>query len=371
MIDRDFWKQRKVLITGHTGFKGSWLSLLLQSAEARTFGYALHPPTNPSLFNDARVADGMTSIEGDVRDLGHLASVMSEHRPEVVIHMAAQPIVRQSYVDPVGTFGTNVMGTVNVLEAARQTTSVRAVVVVTSDKCYANKDWVWRYREEDPLGGHDPYSATKACAELVAAAYRDSFLAPYHIGLATVRAGNVVGGGDWAADRLVPDTVRALMQNQSVQIRNPGAVRPWQHVLEPLHGYLMVAEALFGKKQHAAGAWNFGPDESGALPVSWLVSNMVDRWGGACDWTINTASHPHEDKFLTLDSSKSRVLLKWTPLLSFHETLDWTVEWYKGYAGGEDARILTLRQIERYETESATRANGETSAYSLFRRSKQ
>jgi CDP-glucose 4,6-dehydratase len=362
MIDRVFWKQRKVLIVGHTGFKGSWLSILLQRLESQVTGYALPPPTRPSLFEDAGIANGMTSVEGDIRDLARLSAVMCEQRPEIVVHMAAQPLVRQSYADPIGTFDTNIMGTVNVLEAVRRTASVRAVVVVTSDKCYANKEWVWRYREEDPLGGHDPYSASKACTEIVAASYRDSFLAHNNIALATVRAGNVVGGGDWATDRLVPDAVRALMRNESVQLRNPGAVRPWQHVLEPLHGYLMVAEALFNNRPEAAGAWNFGPDESGAMAVSWIVSGIVKRWGDGLDWGHNNGTNPHEAKVLTLDSSKSRALLNWTPLLSTDGTLDWTVEWYKGYADGENARALTLRQIERYEQQSQARNTVWTSA---------
>lgn len=351
MPDLNFWKQRNVFITGHTGFKGSWLSVLLQMAGARATGYSLPPPTTPSLFDDAHVADGMTSVRGDVRDLDSVTSAMKEHRPEIVFHMAAQPLVRKSYADPVDTLSTNVMGTVNVLEAARSAGSVRAVVVVTSDKCYANREWVWRYREDDPLGGQDPYSASKACAELVASAWRDSFLAAAGIRLATVRAGNVIGGGDWAEDRLVPDTIRALARKQHVQIRNPGAVRPWQHVLEPLHGYMMVAESLCGDDKHAAGAWNFGPDESGTRTVSAVVSGITRRWGNGSGWEHDETDHPHENKFLTLDSSKSRFHLGWTPLLSMDQTLDWVVEWYRNRNtnGPSAARAATEEQITRYQ----------------------
>ncbi len=352
-MNRTFWKGKKVLITGHTGFKGGWLAIWLQKLGADVLGYALSPPTEPSLFEVARVADGMTSITGDVRDLEHLKAVVAEHRPEIVIHMAAQALVRYSYRNPVETYATNVMGTVNVLEAVRQTESVRVVVNVTSDKCYENKEWVWGYRENEPMGGHDPYSSSKGCAELVTSAYRNSYFPvadyPRHgVAIASARAGNVIGGGDWAQDRLVPDVVNAFMEGRPVIIRSPRAIRPWQHVLEPLSGYLCLAEQLWERGAELAQGWNFGPDDD-ARPVLWIVKYLADLWGEGAGWELDSAEHPHEAHYLKLDCSKAKSLLAWSPRLRLTTALEWTVEWYQGYRRDEDMRCLTEAQIARYE----------------------
>ena len=294
-----FWKDKRVLITGHTGFKGSWLSLWLQSMGAKVVGYALAPPTNPSLFEVARVGLGMTSVIGDIRDLVHLQVVLTEHQPEIVIHMAAQPLVRYSYLEPVETYSTNVMGTVNLLEAVRHTKSVKAVVNVTSDKCYENREWVWGYRENEAMGGYDPYSNSKGCAELVTAAYRSSYFHPekykeHGVAIGSGRAGNVVGGGDWAEDRLIPDMMRAISQGKPVSIRNLGSIRPWQHVLEPLSGYLLLAQELYGNGPEFAEAWNFGPNEDDAKPVAWILDNLTKTWGDGATWKLDGGDHPHE-----------------------------------------------------------------------------
>ncbi len=283
-----FWKGKRVLVTGHTGFKGSWLSLWLQSMDAQVVGYALAPPTNPSLFEVAEVAKGMTSIIGDIRDLEHLRRVFAEHKPEIVIHMAAQPLVRYSYIEPVETYSTNVMGTVNLLEAVRSTGSVKAVVNVTSDKCYENREWVWGYRENEAMGGYDPYSNSKGCAELVTSAYRNSYFHPekygtHGVAIASGRAGNVIGGGDWAGDRLIPDIVRAIMQGKPVNIRSPHAIRPWQHVLEPLSGYLVLAQKLYEEGAAYAEGWNFGPNDEDAKPVQWIVEKLTQGLGRGCE----------------------------------------------------------------------------------------
>lgn len=283
----NFWEGKRVLLTGHTGFKGGWLSLWLQSLGANVTGYALLPPTQPSLYEVARVGDGMYSHIADIRDLDRLVAVMRETRPEIVIHMAAQPLVRYSYVNPVETYATNVMGTVNLLEAVRQVGGVRVVVNVTSDKCYENREWIWGYREHDPMGGYDPYSSSKGCAELVAAAYRNSFFNPeafgtHGVALASVRAGNVIGGGDWAEDRLIPDFMRAIMAGRAVVIRSPHAIRPWQHVLEPLSGYLLLAQHLWTDGPAFAEGWNFGPVDEDAKPVEWIVEQLTGLWGGGC-----------------------------------------------------------------------------------------
>lgn len=341
-------------MTGHTGFKGSWMSLWLQSLGAELTGYALKPPTNPSLFEEARVADGMHSIEGDIRDLSHLKQAMQDAKPEIVIHMAAQSLVRFSYQNPVETYATNVMGTVHMLEAVRATPSVRAVVNITTDKCYENHEWVWGYREIDPMGGYDPYSNSKGCAELVSAAYRSSFFNPsdylkHGVALATVRAGNVIGGGDWAQDRLIPDIVAAFEQGKPVHIRNPHSIRPWQHVLEPLRGYLMLAEKLVEDGPAYAEAWNFGPNDEDAKPVGWIVEQMAARWGNGAHWEVDAGEHPHEAGYLKLDISKARSRLHWSPILRLEEALSLIVDWAQQRKTGADARGLTQGQIKSYQ----------------------
>ncbi|HEU0044471.1 CDP-glucose 4,6-dehydratase [Sphingomonas sp.] len=348
------WRGRRVLLTGHTGFKGAWLALWLHQLGAEVTGLALAPPTDPSLFERAGVTELLTHIEGDIRDLDTVSAAMRAARPDVVFHLAAQPLVRLSYEQPVETYATNVMGTVHVLEAARQVGGVRAMVCVTTDKCYDNREWVWPYRESDPMGGYDPYSSSKGAAELVIAAYRRSFMAEAGIGLASVRAGNVIGGGDWAADRLIPDLIRAFEAGEAPAIRSPQAVRPWQHVLEALGGYLLIAERLLAGEAAFADAWNFGPADDDARPVSWIVDQVRAAWGGdaaaPAPWTGTT---PHEAGLLKLDTSKARSMLGWRPALALDEALRWIVEWHRRTAAGDDARDVTLRQVEAYRTKAA------------------
>jgi CDP-glucose 4,6-dehydratase len=315
---------------------------------------ALSPPTDPSLFEIAHVADGMVSIIGDIRDQGRLQNVIAEYQPEVIFHMAAQPLVHYSYRYPVETYATNVMGTVNLLEAVRQSGGVRVVVCITSDKCYENKEWFWGYRENEPMGGRDPYSSSKGCAELVISAYRNSYFPPqehfrHGVALASARAGNVIGGGDWAQDRLVPDILKAIMADQPVIIRRPHAVRPWQHVLEPLHGYLCLAEQLWVRGPECAQAWNFGPNDEDARPVSWVVERLTNLWGENARWELDSAQHPHEAAYLKLDCSRAKNLLGWSPKLRLSTTLEWIVEWYRAYQRNEDMRHLTKARITRYE----------------------
>lgn len=348
-----FWKGKRVLLTGHTGFKGSWLSLWLQSMGAEVIGYALAPPTNPSLFDVAKVSHGMTSIIGDIRDLALLKKVFSEHRPEIVIHMAAQPLVRYSYVEPVETYSTNVMGTVNLLEAVRATPGVKAVVNVTTDKCYENREWVWGYRENEPMGGYDPYSSSKGCAELVTAAYRNSFFHPdkyneHQVAIASARAGNVIGGGDWADDRLIPDIIRAIVQGKPVNIRNPHATRPWQHVLEPLSGYLVLAQKLYEEGAAYGEGWNFGPNEEDAKPVQWIVERLTLSWGEGASWALDSREHPHEAHYLKLDCSKAKAMLNWHPRWHLEDALEAIIDWQRAYRDGKEMRALTLEQIHRY-----------------------
>lgn len=356
-MNSSFWQGKRVLLTGHTGFKGSWLSLWLQSMGAQVIGYALAPPTNPSLFDIADVASGMTSVFGDIRDLDKLQKVFSKHQPEIVIHMAAQPLVRYSYQNPVDTYSTNVMGTVNLLEAVRHTTSVKAVVNITTDKCYENREWIWGYRENEAMGGFDPYSNSKGCAELVTAAYRSSFFNPnqnsqHNAAIATVRAGNVIGGGDWAQDRLIPDILTAFEQGRKVSIRNPHAIRPWQHVMEPLRGYLTLAEQLFEHGSMYAEGWNFGPNDEDAKPVSWIVAQMAELWGESAHWEIDTGEHPHEAHYLKLDISKARSRLDWNPTLRLQKALSLIVEWAKYWKAGADMRQITLSQLHTYQSTS-------------------
>ena len=349
-----FWRGKRVFLTGHTGFKGSWMSLWLQSLGAELTGYALPPPTQPSLFDEARVADGMHSIVGDIRDMAALQQAMQLVKPEIVIHMAAQPLVRYSYQNPVETYATNVMGTVHLLEAVRTTYGVKAVVNITTDKCYENREWVWGYRENEPMGGYDPYSNSKGCAELVSAAYRSSFFnantyAQHGVAVATVRAGNVIGGGDWAQDRLIPDILAAFEQGKLVDIRNPHAVRPWQHVLEPLRGYLTLAECLHEHGPDYAEGWNFGPNDEDAKPVGWIVEKMASLWGNGANWKIDTGVHPHEAAYLKLDISKARSRLDWHPALRLDDALKFIIEWARQRQAAADIRTLTLAQITAYQ----------------------
>lgn len=348
-MNRAFWRGRSVFLTGHTGFKGSWLALWLTRMGATVTGYALRAPTDPSLFEQSKIGSSITSIEGDVRDLSRLRDAMRDAAPEVVIHLAAQSLVRASYGDPVGTYTTNVIGTVHVLEAVRQVESVRAVVNVTTDKCYENREWVWPYRESDPMGGHDPYSSSKGCAELVASAYARSFFAESNRGLASARAGNVIGGGDWALDRLVPDAARAFAAGRTVCLRNPMSIRPWQHVLEPLCGYLTLAERLVEAPAKWGGGWNFGPEERDIRPVSEVVDAFAQAWGGAPGWERDGAEHPHEAQLLRLDVTKARTVLGWRPRLDFASAVGMCAQWYKNVGSGGDARAASLRDIERYE----------------------
>jgi len=353
-MNQDFWRGKRVLLTGHTGFKGSWLSLWLQSMGAKVVGYALAPPTNPNLFETAEVGKGMTSIIGDIRDLAKLQAVFTEHKPEIVFHMAAQPLVRYSYAEPVETYSTNVMGTVHLLEAVRNTPGVKAVVNITTDKCYENREWVWAYRENEPMGGYDPYSNSKGCAELVSAAYRSSFFnansySQHGVALATVRAGNVIGGGDWAQDRLIPDILAAFEQGKSVNIRNPNSIRPWQHVLEPLSGYLKLAERLYEHGASFAEGWNFGPNDEDAKPVGWIVEKMAGMWGDNAKWQIDSGEHPHEATYLKLDISKARSRLDWHPAMRLQDALKLIIDWSKQRQAGADIRKLTLEQISIYQ----------------------
>jgi CDP-glucose 4,6-dehydratase len=348
MLNPTFWRGRRVFLTGHTGFKGAWLSLWLQNMGAQVQGYALDAPTQPSLFDVARVAQGMQSQIGDVRDLASLSRCMAAFRPEVVIHMAAQPLVRLSYRDPVDTFSTNVMGTVHLLEAARHCDSVRAIVNVTTDKCYENREWVWGYREDEPMGGHDPYSSSKGCSELVSSAYRASFMAQGAVALATARAGNVIGGGDWAADRLIPDILKAFEDGQPVHIRNPLATRPWQHVLEPLAGYLMLAERLVTDGQNFAQGWNFGPQDDDVQPVQWIVEHLARAWGPRARWVLDAGTHPHEARYLKLDINKARQGLHWQPRWRLGTALQHIVTWHQAWCAGQDMSALCLQQIGQY-----------------------
>ena len=349
---REFWRDRRVLVTGHTGFKGAWLSLWLRRLGARVTGFALPPTTSPNLFTLAAIERRIDSQLGDVRDPAAVDAVLARSRAEVVFHLAAQALVRRSYADPVGTYATNVMGTAHVLDAARRASGLRAVVVVTSDKCYENREWWWPYREDEAMGGHDPYSSSKGCAELVTAAWRRSFFLPdgaAPVGVGSARAGNVIGGGDWAEERLVPDCMRAFASGEPVVIRRPAAVRPWQHVLEPLSGYLALAERLSSDPRGFGEAWNFGPSTDEARPVAWVVDRLSRFWGDGARWEPDRGTHPHEAGLLQVDASKARARLGWTPRLSLEEGLRWTVDWYRRFGAGEDAAALTLDQIERFE----------------------
>jgi CDP-glucose 4,6-dehydratase len=342
-----FWKGRRVFLSGHTGFKGAWMMIWLRHLGAEVTGYALDPPTQPSLFVLARAGEGVTDLRGDVRDAAALGDAVASAQPEIILHFAAQALVRASYEEPVETFATNVLGTVHLLEAARKVSTVKAVVVVTSDKCYENREWQRGYREDDPMGGFDPYSASKGCAELVAAAYRRSFF--QGLSVATARAGNVLGGGDWANDRLVPDLVRAFQAGRRALIRNPLATRPWQHVLEPLFGYLKLAQRVWEGDPQACEGWNFGPEEASTRSVGWVADEAARHWGQGAAWGLDPAAHPHEARALSLDNRKAREALGWKPLLGVEQALAWTLQCYRGLQDGRDARDLVLGDILAYE----------------------
>jgi CDP-glucose 4,6-dehydratase len=350
-----FWRNRRVLITGHTGFKGSWLCLLLNSFGARVSGFALDPPTEPSLYRLAHVDELVDSCIGDVRDFGMLAAHVRAVRPEVVVHMAAQSIVLRSYDDPIETYSTNVLGTAHLLEAIRKSGLPCAVVNVTTDKCYENRGWVWGYREIDSLGGRDPYSNSKACAELVGQSYRDSFFptarwAEHGVALASARAGNVLGGGDWTPRQLIPDTIAAFTQSLPVVLRHPKAVRPWQHVLDCLAGYLALAEALTSEPAAFSTAWNFGPSEADSRPVSYVVESLAAHWRISKPWVADANAHAHEEPQLRLDATKAATALGWRCRLPLAEALRWVAEWYRSHQTGHDARDLCLAQIGEYES---------------------
>lgn len=351
VVDASFWKDKRVFLTGHTGFKGSWLSLWLTSMGVVVKGYSLNPPTSPSLFDQARIAELLDHEVGDIRDGERLRKSMQDFAPEIVIHMAAQPLVRYSYKEPVETYTTNVIGTVNLLEAVRSTSSVKAVVNVTTDKCYENREWVWGYREDEAMGGHDPYSSSKGCAELVTSAYRNSYFGQNSsVKLASARAGNVVGGGDWAEDRLIPDILRAFSKGEPVVVRNPKATRPWQHVLEPLSGYLVLAQSLYGLNgRDFAGGWNFGPQDKDVQPVDWILENMVALWGENASWELDSSEQPHEAQLLKLDISKADAQLDWQPRWSLSQTLEKIIVWQKNWMSGDDVREVSLSQIKDYQ----------------------
>jgi CDP-glucose 4,6-dehydratase len=348
-----FWKGKQVFITGHTGFKGSWLALVLQHFGASITGYALDPPTKPSLYELAGLQSLLQSNIRDIRDFESLQAALKAAEPEIIFHLAAQPIVLESYKDPLGTYSTNILGTANLLQAARFVPSVRAIVVITTDKCYENREWIWPYRESDRLGGYDPYSSSKACAELVTSSMRNSFFHPdrydqHGVAIASVRAGNVLGGGDWARDRLVPDVIRAFLKNEKVILRNPSAVRPWQHVLEPLSGYMLVAENLYREGVEFGETWNFGPEHSDAKPVEWIVRTLCTLWGSEAAYEIEQNPGLHEAHYLKLDWSKARACLDWNPKWNLLTALERTIEWARVYQKAGDIRAICHRQIEEY-----------------------
>jgi len=352
-MDRAFWNQKKTLITGHTGFKGSWLSLWLQKLGSEISGFSLRPPTHPSLFEVAHIEEGMSSIIGDIRNFENLQESLKKIQPEIIFHLAAQSLVRPSYQNPLETYATNVMGTANLLEAIRHTPSVRVVIIVTSDKCYENREWDWGYREVDPVGGYDPYSNSKGCAELITSAFRNSFFNPeeypkHKVVIASARAGNVIGGGDWANDRLIPDILNGISKNETITIRNPKAIRPWQHVLEPLSGYLLLAEKLWKDGTKYSGAWNFGPNDEDAKPVAWIADKLVTFWGDKTTWTLDKNANPHEAHYLKLDCSKAKTHLGWKPRWNLEIALKEIVSWHKAYQSKLPMRDFTLQQINHF-----------------------
>lgn len=348
-MSQEFWRAKRVFVTGHTGFKGGWLSMWLTQLGADVYGYALPPPTEPSFFEATGLRERLTrSTFGDIRDTASLSEAMRSAQPDIVLHLAAQPLVRYSYTAPVETYDVNVMGLVNVFEAVRQTPGVRSVVNVTTDKCYENREWLWAYRENESLGGYDPYSSSKACAEIVTAAYRRSFMQAAGIPLGSARAGNVIGGGDWAADRLIPDFLRSIDASRTLVIRSPGAVRPWQHVLEPLSGYLTLAQRLYEAGDAFAQAWNFGPDDADAKPVQWIVEQLCAQVPSA-SWQLEGVPQPHEANTLKLDSTKAKSLLGWAPRWNLETALRKTLDWHMAWRQGASMTDVSLKQIEQYE----------------------
>lgn len=348
--DPQFWSGKNVLLTGHTGFKGSWLSIWLQQLGANVTGYSLAAPTTPSLFQEAGVASGMTSIEADIRDRDRLYTAIRDSNPDIVLHLAAQPLVRYSYDNPIETYEVNVMGTANLLEGVRLHSQAKSVVCITTDKCYENREWVWGYREDEAMGGHDPYSSSKGCSELVISAYRRSYFGDESpTSLASGRAGNVIGGGDWAGDRLIPDIMRAMMDNKPVTIRNPNSIRPWQHVIEPLCGYLTLAQRQYEQGDAFSQGWNFGPTDDDAKPVGWIVDRLTNQWGDHATWELDGSEHPHEAHYLKLDISKAAGQLGHSPRLDLGIALDWTTAWYKAFQEGQDIRSMTESQIADFE----------------------
>jgi CDP-glucose 4,6-dehydratase len=347
MIDQGFWQGKRVFLTGHTGFKGSWLSLWLVSLGANVKGYALNPPTLPSLFNEAKVDSIIDSQIGDIRDQDVLHESMTAFNPDILIHMAAQPLVRYSYDAPIETYEVNVIGTAKVLEVARSCPNLKSIVNITTDKCYENDERSEGYKEDDSMGGYDPYSSSKGCAELVASSYRRSFLQEQGIGLASVRAGNVIGGGDWADDRLIPDILKSFERKEPVVVRNPKATRPWQHVLEPLSGYLILAQKLYRDREKYAGGWNFGPNDNDAKPVDWILDQMISKWPNS-SWKLDVSSNPHEAGFLKLDISKAKSQLGWQPVWELSHTLEKIIAWHRAWLSQEDMQAVSLTEIEEY-----------------------
>jgi CDP-glucose 4,6-dehydratase len=348
-----FYTGRKVLITGHTGFKGSWLSILLKWLGADVYGYALNPPTSPSLYEVAKIDLSVTSTIGDIRDFKRLFKILMEIQPEIIIHMAAQPLVMESYRNPRETYETNVMGTVNLFDAARQVSSVKVILNVTTDKCYENKEWIWGYRENEPMGGYDPYSNSKSCSELVTSSFRNSFFNPkdytnHGVALASARAGNVIGGGDWADDRLIPDFFRSILAGKKLQIRSPYAIRPWQHVLEPLSGYLTLCRKLMNEGPVYAEGWNFGSDDNDAKNVEWITRKICELWGDGVMYEINKNPQPHEANYLKLDCTKAKTLLGWHPKWNIERAIQKIVDWNKSYLANSDMNLVCVSQIEEY-----------------------
>lgn len=352
----EFWNGKKVLITGHTGFKGSWLAFWLKTLGAEIYGYALAPEKKPNLFDDLNLENQINSTTGDICDLTNFEKNLQEFQPEIVFHLAAQSLVRKSYRQPIDTYMTNVIGTINVLDAVRRAVFVKTIILVTTDKVYENNEWHWAYRENERLGGFDPYSNSKACAELAVSAYRNSFFAESKTLIATARAGNVIGGGDWSEDRLVPDIFQSLVFDKTLEIRNPYSVRPWQHVLEPLSGYLCLAEKLYAGKRNLAESWNFGPAEDDSKPVGWILEEIKRIWKAPVNWKIGTEKQPHEARFLKLDSTKARVELGWSPKLDLKEAVNLTAEWYRGFKENKDLAELTKSQIEFYQAKTLNAA---------------
>lgn len=358
MIERKFWNKKRVFLTGHTGFKGAWLGMCLHQLGADVTGFALNPPTDPNLFELCKIGENIKSVIADIRDKNALKQSISESRPEIIIHMAAQALVIDSYRDPGYTFEVNAMGVSNLFEAVRKIDGIKSIVNVTTDKCYENKEWCWGYRENETLGGYDPYSASKACSEIITAAYRQSFFNPdeyriHGIAIATARAGNVIGGGDWAPNRLLADCAKALLNGEKIIVRNPLSIRPWQYVLEPLKGYLMVAERLYKEGIKYAGAWNFGPSDEDAKPVEWIVKKICEKWGDGASYEVIGKDYPHEAGYLKLDCSKARALLSWKPVWELERALEKIIEWLKVYKSGGDLRSICNKQIEEYISDSS------------------